>query len=155
MSSDPSRPPAAPMDTRFLLIIGALLLMTIVALAALWLRERNARIAAEKYATDIRQQYETEKFMLAKGLEQVARSQGLNGGEGGVAPIGAGEFEVGQQVQVGGGENRTAIEVPLSVARRVGPFNLRTVMVVVPDSETKPTTRPRTEATPTGPGFRP
>jgi len=74
MTSEPQSTdrPEAARDTRFLLVVGAMLLVIIASLSALWLRERARRIRAEVAYTRVRGINRRLEGVLGKVLSQQA-----------------------------------------------------------------------------------
>jgi len=57
---------SAQADTRYFMVVGALLGLIIAALAALWLRERARRVSAEQALALVRQQQQRAQEVLGR-----------------------------------------------------------------------------------------
>ena len=73
-----ARPPAQT-DTRYLLIVGILMLLIVVSLAVLWVTERNRRLTAETRAANAAATQQKIQGLLGQAV--------FGGGQGSARPI--------------------------------------------------------------------
>jgi hypothetical protein len=126
----------ARLDTKYLLVVGVLMVLIMAALAALWLRERGRRIGA------MRQVSELDSRLMANNNRLQELAQGLLAEHARkVDPIERGQWEL-RSVNLDGREV-TAFEISPATARRIGGFKAGDVIIVAEEEGTAATSPAR------------
>ena len=138
--------PAAPFQTAtlsagYLVTVGGLLLLIIGVLAALWMRERNRRVAAERDVSQLLEQSDRDRKMMAQMMMGSIGRQ--------IGPEAEGRaFQRQDHKPVSvtlDGAKRQAYILPASGARRFG-FQAGDVIVVEEDSPATTSSAPSTSS---------